>query len=276
MISERSAATMRPTSAGSPPPRAFRRSTSPFIAHSRSRSVRALVNSPLAEWMQQLHPLRLQYELFSDANPMMAPVATLAEQVRKDRRPVAADNPFVAMQENVSRQIVAALDAWRDMSEALAERTFLAVYGLPTLQAAVGIDPAATRPLRKAPKSPLHRRAAAEPDRRAQVAHPGRRAARSRDPRAALCRHGAGRGRRAGVRGRAAHSPRAWRHSLAGLQDAGARAIQHAADRHGSRARRNSVDASARCEDSAQGVRPHQAGAGCARRILRGGHQEIG
>ena len=76
--------------------------------------VRALVNSPLAEWMQQLHPLRLQYEFFSNANPMMAPVAAMAEQVRNDRRPVAADNPFVAMQENASSQIVAALDAWRD------------------------------------------------------------------------------------------------------------------------------------------------------------------
>ena len=118
--------------------------------------VRALVNSPAAEWMQQLHPLRLQYEFFSNANPLMAPVATLADQVRRDRKPVEANNPFVAMQENVSRQIVAGLDAWRDMTEALAERTFLAIYGLPSLQAAVGLDPAATRPLRKAAKSPLH------------------------------------------------------------------------------------------------------------------------
>jgi hypothetical protein len=31
------------------------------------------------------------------------------------------------------------------------------VYGSPTLQAAVGVDPASTRPVRKAPKSPLHR-----------------------------------------------------------------------------------------------------------------------
>src|SRR4029453_620597 len=112
--------------------------------------VRALVSSPLAEWMQQLHPLRLQYEFFSGANPMMAPVAPLATQVRQDRRPVEADNPFVALQENVSRQIVAALDAWGDTSEALAERTFLAVYGMPSLQAAVGVDPGGTSPLRKA------------------------------------------------------------------------------------------------------------------------------
>jgi pimeloyl-ACP methyl ester carboxylesterase len=118
--------------------------------------VRAMVNSPMAEWMQQLHPLRLQYEFFSNANPLMAPVSALAEQVRKDRKPVEANNPFVAMQENVSRQIVAGLDAWRDMTEALAERTFLAIYGLPSLQTAVGLDPAATRPLRKAAKSPLH------------------------------------------------------------------------------------------------------------------------
>jgi hypothetical protein len=42
------------------------------------------------------------------------------------------------------------------MTEALAERTFLSVYGSPVLQAAVGIDPAGTRPLRKASKQPLH------------------------------------------------------------------------------------------------------------------------
>ncbi len=118
--------------------------------------VRAMVTSPLAQGMQQLHPLRLQYELFSNANPMMSSTAAMAEQVRNNRRPVTADNPFIAMQENVSRQIVAALDAWRDMSEAFAERMFLTVYGAPALQAAVGIDPAATRPLRRAAKNPLH------------------------------------------------------------------------------------------------------------------------
>jgi hypothetical protein len=119
--------------------------------------IRALVNSSAAsEMIQRVHPLRLQYEFFSSANPMMAPVATLAEQVRTDRRPIDAGNPFVEMQENVSRQIVTALDAWRDMSEALAEFTFLTIYGLPTLQAVVGIDPSEGRPLRKAAKSLLH------------------------------------------------------------------------------------------------------------------------
>ncbi len=119
-------------------------------------AVRALTSSPVAEWMQQMHPLRLQYEIFSNANPVMATVATMAEHVRSDRRPVATGNPFIAMQENMSRHIIAALDGWREFNEALAERTFLTLYGSPMLQAAVGIDPASKRPLRKASKSLMH------------------------------------------------------------------------------------------------------------------------
>jgi pimeloyl-ACP methyl ester carboxylesterase len=118
--------------------------------------VRALVSAPLAETLHQLHPLRLQYQMFSNANPFMAPVAAMAEEVRKNRRPVAADNPFIALQENVSKQMVAALDGWRDFTEAVAERTFLTVYGSPALQAAAGIDSADTRPLRKPARNPLH------------------------------------------------------------------------------------------------------------------------
>jgi hypothetical protein len=65
---------------------------------------------------------------------------------------------FVALQENLSHQIVSGLDAWRDFSEMVAELTFLTAYGSPTLQAAVGVDPKSSRPLSKAPKNPLHKR----------------------------------------------------------------------------------------------------------------------
>src|SRR6476660_3579473 len=119
--------------------------------------VRAMVSNPLADWMREMHPLRLQYELFSDQNPAMAQVARLAEQVRENRKQVASDNPRIAMQEQFSNQIVAGLEAWREASEKIAERTCLAVYGSSALQAAVGVDPAGTQPLRKAPKNPLHR-----------------------------------------------------------------------------------------------------------------------
>ena len=111
---------------------------------------------PVIDRMKQLHPLRLQYELFSDANPLMASVAASADQVRKNRKPVAADDPFLAMQERMSEHIVTALDGWRRVTETIAEQTFLTVYGSQALQTALGIDPASTRPLRKAAKNPLH------------------------------------------------------------------------------------------------------------------------
>jgi pimeloyl-ACP methyl ester carboxylesterase len=120
--------------------------------------VRAWCNPVTANWMQQLHPLRLQYELLSDANPMMAMVALMAEHVRRNRRPAAADSPFVTLQNNLSTQIVAALDFFRERSETVAEQTFLNVYGLPWLQSAVGIDPNSTEPPRRAPGNQLHHR----------------------------------------------------------------------------------------------------------------------
>jgi len=118
--------------------------------------VRATVTPQVAEWMRQFHPLRLQYELFSDKNPFMAPLATAAAEARKKRTPVAADNPLLAAQEATSKQIVGALDAWRDAQEKFGEQMFHSIYGSPALQAAVGVDGNATR-LRKPGKSPLHR-----------------------------------------------------------------------------------------------------------------------
>jgi pimeloyl-ACP methyl ester carboxylesterase len=118
--------------------------------------VRALASVPSAEWMQKLHPLRLSYELLSNANPMMAWVGSMAEQVRKDRRPASSGNPYLEAQEEISHQIVFALDGWREMSEAIAERTFLTIYGSPLLQAAVGVDHDAKRATRGASKSLLH------------------------------------------------------------------------------------------------------------------------
>jgi hypothetical protein len=118
--------------------------------------VQAMASAPVADRMRGLHPLRLQYDLFSDKNPLMAPVMTMADRVREDRKPVSADNPFLALQETISSQIAANLDAWRDMAESWAERSFLSIYGSPVLQAAVGIDPSDTRPLRTSAKSSLH------------------------------------------------------------------------------------------------------------------------
>ena len=165
--------------------------------------VRAMTSAPLADAMRQAHPLRLQYELVSDANPFMAPVKAMAERAREDRRPASADNPFLALQETISNQIVAGLDAWRDMAEAASERIFLSIYGSPALQAAVGIDPTDERPLRKAETSALHRELLQSRIAELKSRIRNRRPARVPRPRPALRRHGARPRRRARARGAA-------------------------------------------------------------------------
>jgi hypothetical protein len=102
--------------------------------------IRAIATPQIAEWMRKLHPLRMGYEAFDRDTPAMKAVTREAEAVRKNRKPVAKDNPFLKVQEAVSDSIVNFLDKWRDTQEAMSETLFLAIYGSPALQAAVGID----------------------------------------------------------------------------------------------------------------------------------------
>jgi hypothetical protein len=150
--------------------------------------VRTWVNAPIAEWMQKLHPLRIGYELFSDANPMMAWVGAMADHVRKDRRPISADNPYLKAQGEMSRHIVGALDGWREMNEAVAERMFLTVYGSPVLH---GRRYGTKRQVPAAEGEPqlVACRSPGEAYRRAQVAYSRWRSARSHCAGDALCRY---------------------------------------------------------------------------------------
>jgi pimeloyl-ACP methyl ester carboxylesterase len=118
--------------------------------------IKAFANPATAQWLQKMHPLRATFEMFSDANPLMAPVRTLAGQVRDNRRAAGKDNPFVALQENVSDQIVTALEGFRQKMETWSEQVFLSTYGAPGLQSAMGIDPNSEQPLRHVTKDPLH------------------------------------------------------------------------------------------------------------------------
>lgn len=118
-------------------------------------AVKAAVTPPIAEAMRRMHPLRLQYEIFGPSNPLTAWIEAAAEHARENRKPTAAENPFLALQESMSQQIVDGLEAWRRTVEHLSEETFRTVYGAPVLQAALGIDSNADRP-RKPAKSHLH------------------------------------------------------------------------------------------------------------------------
>ena len=118
--------------------------------------IKSMVTPQMADLMRNRHPLRVQYEAFGGDNSMMKAVEPAAEKVREHRKPAASDNPFVVFQETMSKQIVSALDKWRDSQEALSEALFLSVYGSPALQAAVGIDPQST-PSRKLEMSAQYR-----------------------------------------------------------------------------------------------------------------------
>jgi len=103
--------------------------------------IKSMVTPQMAEFTRNWHPLRVQYEAFSGQNPLMTAVENAAEKAREERKPVAKDNPFLVLQEKISKQIVNSLDRWRDSQEALSEAMFLSIYGSPAVQAAVGVDP---------------------------------------------------------------------------------------------------------------------------------------
>ncbi len=119
--------------------------------------IRAMATTINTDWVKKLHPLRLPYEMCSDDNPLAPAISALADSARKNRKPVDGNNPFLALQEAMSQQIVSALEAWGKARDMLTESLFLSIYGSPVLQAAVGIDPTSGKPQRKAGRSTLQR-----------------------------------------------------------------------------------------------------------------------
>ncbi len=119
--------------------------------------IRAMVNPAMGDWMRKMHPLRMQYEMWSDENPFAGIVKELAGIVRENRQPVDAENPLITAQEAASHQIIEALNSWGKMRNRVAESIFLSIFGSPVVQAMAGIDPKSELPLSKAPKSTLQR-----------------------------------------------------------------------------------------------------------------------
>ena len=112
--------------------------------------VRALATEQGAEWLRRMHPLRLGFELFSDRNPAVQPLASAAQTVRKNRQPVAADNLFLQWEKNFSDWLTLSLNAFQDWRDMLMEHMFFGIYGQSWLQALLGLrasdDPPRPRP----------------------------------------------------------------------------------------------------------------------------------
>ena len=113
--------------------------------------VKSWANEEIAEWSRRTHPLRLQYELFSSANPFMRPWISLLDRAETTRREVPKNNPLWEMQERYSQWIETSLDAYRDTRDRMLEATFHAVYGSPAVQALAGLR-SSDMPVRRGPE----------------------------------------------------------------------------------------------------------------------------
>ena len=117
--------------------------------------VRLWMNEDFAATLRRLHPLRLQYEMFSSANPFMRPLQSAIGQARDNRQPVSAKNPLWQAQERCSNWTETWLDSYRDLRDRMCESTFDAVYGSPLLQTLVGLK-ATDAGSRLLGKDPVH------------------------------------------------------------------------------------------------------------------------
>src|ERR1700757_1664607 len=102
-------------------------------------AVRAMATEKSAELMRRSHPNRLRFEAFADQNPFMRPIADWAEMVRRDRRSVSPDNPFLAFEHMASDMITSGLEIWGKARDAATEAFFFNTYGSPAVQAMFGM-----------------------------------------------------------------------------------------------------------------------------------------
>lgn len=97
--------------------------------------IKAAVTPASAKALMEARPLRAQRAALSDRNPLLAPVAGLAQEARERRTPVAPDNPFLTMQTLFAEQIEQQLDFYRDARDAMFEATFHMIYGAAPMRA---------------------------------------------------------------------------------------------------------------------------------------------
>lgn len=91
--------------------------------------VKAMSNEWMAETMRNLHPMRMQRWAWSDLNPMTWWLPAAAASVTENRQTVSPHNFFSGLERDVSRMIVDALDAYRDLRDDASRNIFKLVYG---------------------------------------------------------------------------------------------------------------------------------------------------
>ncbi|ARN81686.1 DUF3141 domain-containing protein [Methylocystis bryophila] len=93
--------------------------------------VQSVVTPQAARAFREAHPARVQRRILGSANPFLGWVPATAENARTHRRATAADNPFLLAERLWADGLSQTFDFWRDVRDAMAEATFLTIYGSP-------------------------------------------------------------------------------------------------------------------------------------------------
>lgn len=97
--------------------------------------VKGWMTEATAEALRQLHPLRISRYGFSDLNPWMGLVKHAADTVKKQRQPVAGDNPFSTLEKIASSAVSNGLNLYRDLRDWALESWFYTVFDNPWVRA---------------------------------------------------------------------------------------------------------------------------------------------
>ncbi len=107
--------------------------------------VRAGMTEQASECLRQLHPLRRQHYMVSDANPMCWPLKWMAEQVGGERKIAEQNNVFVQLEKIFSDSFTRSLDYFKDMRDMTQEMQFKALYATPWMKSVFGVREQAAR-----------------------------------------------------------------------------------------------------------------------------------
>jgi len=97
-----------------------------------------LASPASAEMRRMMHPQRLRYTIFSDANPFMAGVKVAADLVRDNRVEAPADNPLRKIERGMVESFQRAIEQATDRRDIAIEQVFKAIWTHPLVRALAG------------------------------------------------------------------------------------------------------------------------------------------
>jgi pimeloyl-ACP methyl ester carboxylesterase/tellurite resistance protein len=97
--------------------------------------VKAMTTPATARMLVDTQPMRSRQYLFSDRNPLLRPVSTLADSVRANRVKLPDDNPWRNWEKTSAELTTEWMDFTRDLRDGWLETAFYAIWSSPFMRA---------------------------------------------------------------------------------------------------------------------------------------------